>query len=310
MSEELSEGEERLTPLVSICCLSYNHSPFIRKCLDGFLMQETTFPLEILIHDDASTDGTDEIVREYAANYPDKIFPLFEEKNKYSNGYKGRMDFFNYNRARGKYIATCEGDDYWTDPLKLQKQVDFMETHPDFSVCFHRCKHRYSAEEKYVDDDCGFLFVDGQDGVEVTRELFFKHWVTQPLSMLFRFSSFDYGWQKKYKHYRDVHEIYHLLNEGKGWIFSFVGGVYNKHEQGISSMIEAQSQYAISYNVSKELYDVNKDIYTKKNYADNLRWLIGASAEIDGVGIWYLIARYLLLSSDLKFVLKMIIRRG
>ena len=125
------------TPLVSICCITYNHASFIRKCLDGFLMQQTTFPIEILIHDDCSTDGTTEIIREYEAKYPDLIFPLYEEENQYQQGKAAEIDFYNYRRARGKYIAYCEGDDYWTDPLKLQKQVDFMEANPEYSVCFH-----------------------------------------------------------------------------------------------------------------------------------------------------------------------------
>ena len=94
------------TPLVSICCLTYNHAPFIRNCIDGFIAQQTDFPIEILVHDDASTDGTDGIVREYADKYPEIIFPLFEEENQYSRGYAGKMDIeFNYSRARGKYIA-------------------------------------------------------------------------------------------------------------------------------------------------------------------------------------------------------------
>ena len=204
-------------PLVSICCLSFNHAPFIRKCLDGFLMQETSFPVEILIHDDASTDGTDKIIREYAEKYPDRIFPLFEEENKYSHGYKGKMDLaFNYSRARGKYVATCEGDDYWTDPMKLQKQVAFMEAHPEYSVCFHRCKHWYSKQDEFTDDDCGGLFPGGCEGVDITLEMYFKRWITQPLTMLFRKSDFSFDWQPRYENYRDTFEIYHLLCAGKG----------------------------------------------------------------------------------------------
>ena len=138
------------SPVVSICCLTYNHAKFVRQCMDGFLMQKTDFGVEILVHDDASTDGTDDILREYEERYPDKVFPLYEEQNKFSQGYRGRMDIeFNYSRARGKYIAYCEGDDYWTDPLKLQKQVEFMESHPEYSVCFHRCQRYDEKSGKY-----------------------------------------------------------------------------------------------------------------------------------------------------------------
>ena len=128
------------TPLVSICSITYNHAPFIRQCLDGFLMQQCNFPIEIIINDDCSTDGTTEIIREYAEKYPDKIFPIFQEENLYSQGVRGMFQKFVFPKARGKYIALCEGDDYWTDPLKLQKQVDFLETHPDYSMCFHKAK--------------------------------------------------------------------------------------------------------------------------------------------------------------------------
>jgi glycosyltransferase involved in cell wall biosynthesis len=120
-------------PLVSICTITYNHAPFIRQCLDGFLMQKTNFPFEVLIHDDASTDGTEEIIREYEAKYPELIKPLYEKENQYLKGRRGSK-IFNFPRARGKYIALCEGDDYWTDPLKLQKQVEFLEANPDYGM--------------------------------------------------------------------------------------------------------------------------------------------------------------------------------
>lgn len=125
-------------PLVSICSITYNHAPFIRQCLDGFLMQQTNFPIEIVINDDCSTDGTTEIIREYAEKYPDKIFPIFHDQNLYSQGVRGMFLKYVFPKVRGKYFALCEGDDYWTDPQKLQKQVDFLEAHPEYSMCFHR----------------------------------------------------------------------------------------------------------------------------------------------------------------------------
>lgn len=112
------------SPLVSITCLTYNHAPYLRQCLDGFVMQKTSFPIEILIYDDASEDGTQDIIREYERKYPDLIKPIYQTENQYSKGVK--VEFvYNYPRAKGKYIAFCEGDDYWTDPNKLQKQIDF-----------------------------------------------------------------------------------------------------------------------------------------------------------------------------------------
>lgn len=120
--------------LVSISCLTYNHAPFIRDCLEGFLIQKTTFKYEVLIHDDASNDGTKEIIEEYQLKYPDIIFPIYQKENQFSKGYRGFNQKYNYPRSRGKYIALCEGDDYWTDPLKLQKQVDFLESNPEYGL--------------------------------------------------------------------------------------------------------------------------------------------------------------------------------
>lgn len=123
--------------MVTIRCLVYNHAKFLRQCLDGFVMQKTNFPFEAIVHDDASTDGSTEILREYAEKYPDIIKPIYEEENQFSkkNGNIGRIMDAN---TRGKYVAYCEGDDFWTSPDKLQKQVDFLESHPDFSICYHK----------------------------------------------------------------------------------------------------------------------------------------------------------------------------
>ncbi len=122
-------GNAPKNPVVSICVQTYQHVNYIRECLDGILMQETTFPFEILLGEDNSTDGTREICMEYAMKFPDKIrlFLHHRENNIKINGSPtGRFNFFyNFHKARGKHIALCEGDDYWTDPLKLQKQVDF-----------------------------------------------------------------------------------------------------------------------------------------------------------------------------------------
>lgn len=119
--------------LVSICCLAYNHEPYIRQCLDGFIIQKTDFPFEVLVHDDASTDKTAEIIREYEALYPEIIKPIYQTENQYSKRI-GITNTFQFPRARGKYIAICEGDDYWTDPLKLQKQVDFLEGNEEYGL--------------------------------------------------------------------------------------------------------------------------------------------------------------------------------
>lgn len=129
-------------PVVSICCITYNHEPYIEDALEGFLIQETDFPFEILIHDDASTDKAADIIREYEAAYPILIKPIYQTENQYSKGKKPNPEF-NFPRAKGVYIALCEGDDYWTDPKKLQMQVDFLEANKEFSMCCHAVKTVY-----------------------------------------------------------------------------------------------------------------------------------------------------------------------
>ena len=137
-----SEGQaapgER-APLVSICCITYNHGPYIRDALEGFLSQKVNFSIEILIHDDASSDETPEIIREYQARYPQVIKPILRTENQYSKGISN-ISVFNFPRTRGKYIAMCEGDDYWIDPGKLQAQVDYLEAHPDCALCIHSAR--------------------------------------------------------------------------------------------------------------------------------------------------------------------------
>ena len=128
-------------PLVSVIVVTFQHSRYIRKCLDGIVMQVTDFPIEVIVGEDSSTDDTREICIEYAEKYSDKIrlFLHNRENNIVIDGRPtGRFNFlYNLSKSKGKYIALCEGDDYWTDPLKLQKQVDFLEANEEFSGCFH-----------------------------------------------------------------------------------------------------------------------------------------------------------------------------
>lgn len=133
-------------PIVSIVCITYNHERFIRDALDGFVMQKTNFPFEILVNDDASTDGTADIVREYESKYPDLFRCVYHTKNQW--GKKDVCRDILYPMIRGQYVALCEGDDYWTDPLKLQKQVDFLDAHPECSICFHPVTVKYDDKSQ------------------------------------------------------------------------------------------------------------------------------------------------------------------
>lgn len=142
--------EKKIPILVSIQCFVYNHEPYLRQCLDGFVMQKTDFPFEAIVHDDCSTDGSAAIIKEYAEKYPDIIKPIYETENQYSKG-DGSLRRIMNEACRGNYIAICEGDDYWTDPNKLQMQVDFLETHPEYSMCFHDVNIRAEKGREWYD---------------------------------------------------------------------------------------------------------------------------------------------------------------
>lgn len=140
------------TPLVTICCITYNHAAYIRECLNGFLMQETNFKFEVVIHDDASTDETQGIIKEYCEKYPNVFSPIFQHVNQYSRGIKSIIQTFCVPQFRGKYVAMCEGDDYWIDPYKLQKQVDFLESHPDYGMCYTKVKRFVQKSNQFIDE--------------------------------------------------------------------------------------------------------------------------------------------------------------
>ncbi len=159
-------GTGAIPPVVSVCCATYNHERFIRAAVDSFLMQQTSFPIEILIHDDASTDATGEIVAEYQARWPGVFVHVRQPKNLYSQGVRGLTCRFLLPRTRGAYVALCEGDDYWTDPLKLQKQVDFLEAHPDFSGAFHE------TQQLLADGTPGRLFGEKAPDVMMSVDTF------------------------------------------------------------------------------------------------------------------------------------------
>lgn len=135
--EEIMIGWERKeNPSVSIKCLAYNHEKYIAKALDSFLEQKTNFPFEIIVHDDDSKDGTAYIISEYQKAYPHIVKPIYEKENQYSKG-SGIMNKIIDEQISGKYVALCEGDDYWTNENKLQMQFNAMEEHPEVDICAH-----------------------------------------------------------------------------------------------------------------------------------------------------------------------------
>ena len=140
MSDAVSRKSE--TPLVSVYCMTYNQEKTIGQAIESIVAQKTDFPFELIVHDDASTDKTAEIVRDYAARYPDIVRPIFQTENQFRNC--NLIQTFIHPVSRGQYIAICEGDDYWTDPEKLQLQVERMESVPACTLCFHAVRQLHA----------------------------------------------------------------------------------------------------------------------------------------------------------------------
>ncbi len=153
---------------VSVLCLAYNHEKYIRKCLDGFVMQKTNFKFEVLINDDASTDNTAQIIREYEEKYPDIIKPIYQTENQHSK-HVGILRNILLPKAKGKYIAFCEGDDYWCDENKLQLQYDVMEGNPDCKMCVHKVERVSEDGETFYNNT--FVKRELQEGVLDNQDL-------------------------------------------------------------------------------------------------------------------------------------------
>jgi glycosyltransferase involved in cell wall biosynthesis len=179
------ESSSSAKPLLSICCIAYNHEKFIKDALEGFLLQKTDFPIEIIIQDDASTDNTAEIIRSFQGLYPGLVNSILQQENQFSKGLSFVLKNV-YGAAQGKYIALCEGDDYWTDPLKLQKQVDFMEAHPECSLCCHKVQVKYEGNEEK-----NHLFPDLEGDQIFTRDEMYQKYISATCSVMFRREKID-----------------------------------------------------------------------------------------------------------------------
>lgn len=239
---------------VSIRCFAYNHERFIRQCLDGFVMQKTDFRFEAIVHDDASTDNTAAIIREYAEKYPDIIKPIYETENQYSK-HDGSLTRIMNAHTRGKYVAMCEGDDYWTDPYKLQKQVDFLESHPDYVMCSHLFDV-YNERNKQLqkNDDSSFTGKSYDLDTLINGE-----WYFQPLTVLFRFDAYDREHFASYGLSMDVILYYELLRRGgKGYCLPDVMAVYRIHDGGVWSLKSLDKQRAMEFQARLAIYRVEK----------------------------------------------------
>ena len=267
-----------MQPLVSICCITYNHAPYIRQCLDGFLMQKVTFPIEIIINDDCSTDGTTDIIREYEAKYPDKIKPIYHVENEYSKGVRGMFATYCFPKAKGKYIAMCEGDDYWTDPLKLQKQVDFMEVSPEYGLV-------YTQVDAF--DDNGVIGPIAREIADAKSLLFGN--VIATLTVCFRRELLQ-------SYLSDVNPI------GKNWLMGdYPIWLWISHHSKIYFMNETMGRYRVLQNSASHSADINRVVAFENSVLDIRLFYIDRfwnndKTLIEGVyamSTWYVIRLYL-----------------
>lgn len=262
------------TPLVTIQCLVYNHEPYLRQCLEGFVMQQTTFPFEAIIHDDASTDGSAAIIREYAEKYPDIIKPIYETENQYSkhDGSLGKVMTAAIHPG-SKYMASCEGDDYWTDPLKLQKQVDVLEEHPDCTIVF--CKvNTITRDGKPLDwtipsveskIPLGELTLDDY----MREEYYYARWTFHASTFCYRKNCLELHRQlikTVYKHFPfgDQPLLISCLLQGKGYYLPEPTGCYRVSSGGYMSNVFCSPDQNIRFKERCIIAWKDLDDYTQK----------------------------------------------
>ena len=244
-------------PLVSVKMITYNHEPYIAQAIEGVLMQETDFPIELIIGEDCSTDRTRGIVLDYQKKYPDIIRVITSQKNvrMQKNGLRTQK------ACRGKYIAYCEGDDYWHYPLKLQKQVNFLESNKKYSVCFHYVdvidnkgklirKHDTLTKNIYEQKD---IFVSNKRETRTCSMVCRKDCLPDPMpDFLMKVSAGD-------KFYKML-----LLEDGyKGYVIKESMAFYRKHEGGVWSLQSPEKIQAMTYHDLQIMIDVFGDKFPK-----------------------------------------------
>jgi len=211
--------------VVSICMITYNHINYISEAIDGVLIQETTFPYQLILGEDYSTDKTRVICEEYALKYPNKILLLPSEKN------LGMMPNFikTLKVCNGKYIAICDGDDYWKDPYKLQKQVDFMEANKNASLCYHKVvRPGFKIDEDIfiIKHDLSTAFIPDCSVVFINKKEIINNLIKHGEGIL-----------------SNDHFLFYLCSFiGEIKFMDFIGGVHNETEHGMSRAIGIRSE--------------------------------------------------------------------
>lgn len=265
---------------LSICVVTYNHKDYIAQALDSFLMQKTNFKFQIIVGDDCSTDGTTDILKEYAKKYPDIIKPIFREKN--IGGAKNSLEV--YSNAKTPYVAICDGDDYWIDENKLQKQVDFLEAHPDYSICFHPVKVVYEGFDFEKTDE---IYPAQEEMIEsgTTFELLLKTNFIQTTSVVYRWMFNQTNTRQYFSDISPGDWFIGLLHakEGKIKMLPEIMAVYRRHPQGVwSDSIKSFDELILSWGLhfANFYYSVYKNItnssqvYLQDMFLPNLKSII------------------------------------
>ncbi|RED48377.1 glycosyltransferase family 2 protein [Seonamhaeicola aphaedonensis] len=270
--------------LVSIIVPTYNHEKYISSCLDSILKQKTNFNYEVIVGEDQSRDNTREICEIYAQKHSNiiRLFLWNREGEAYKEDQStGRNNFTQcYKKARGKYIAICEGDDYWIDEHKLQRQVDFLQANEDYSFCYTRFNTFNQENNSFKIDFNGKYFKSNQVFIDFTLETFQKGWHIGTQTLVLRKQSFNIENSKKFKYFRDIYIIVELLKKGKGACLNFVGAVYRIHGGGVHSSVSVFNGFKKGYQCHKELYLNNKkNVFLKKKIMHSAQNFIEANIQ-------------------------------
>jgi glycosyltransferase involved in cell wall biosynthesis len=263
----------QVQPVLSVCVPTYQHEEFIAECLESILAQKTNFVFEILIGEDGSSDKTRQICKDYARNNTDKI-RLFLRDRETSQLYDEKGEFlirFNVKwlrlSARGKYIALCEGDDYWTDNYKIQKQIDFMEFHPDYSMCFHNAKVMY--EDKREPHN----FVDLPEGKYSGLDMYENH-IVPTASVVFAVDCIegkDYLFNSNF-FFGDLILFLTLAECGKVWFFEETMCVYRKHKGGMMHRVFEDSENVRKFIIHQKQILETFPVKYKQPGFKNISW--------------------------------------
>lgn len=256
-------------PLVSVIMLTYNHAPYLKEAIEGVMRQKTNFEFELIICNDASPDHSNKIIKPFEEKYPDIIRYFYHEKN---IGFEENQRFA-FKQCIGKYVAYCEGDDYWTDENKLQFQFDFLENNPEFVMTTARTKSYSQNTGEYKGDGKEEMF-RGQPFVDYDQASFFEERPTQTLTYLIRKDAIDLKWIDVYPDYRDLYYFYHVLKFGKGRAFNKIVGVYRLHDGGVYSSLETEKKLRTSIDIFSNIKKINNDERADRQIVRDLDLLI------------------------------------